>query len=76
MEEEFKIQPSLWIEENINANVWKEKRKEILKTFILKKIGNIIVEIHYICWSFYSMNDNKLVDVKCFQLFVMLVQFQ
>jgi hypothetical protein len=37
MEEKFEIQPSLQIEENINANEREEKMKEILKKLHLQK---------------------------------------
>ncbi len=66
MEEKFEIQPSLQIEENINANEREEKMKEILKKLHLQKRKWRHDSINALCWSFYCVNDNKPVNVKWF----------
>ncbi len=66
MEEKFEIQPSLQIEENINANEREEKMKEILKKLHLHIRKCKHDSRNALCWSFYCINGNKLVDVKWF----------
>ncbi len=66
MEEKFEIQPSLQIEENINANEREEKMKENWKKLHLHIRKWRHDNRNALCWSFYYVNGNKQVDVKWF----------
>jgi hypothetical protein len=66
MEEEFEIQSSLQTKKNINANEGKKKGKFEKLHFQRKKLKHDNRNV--LCWSFYCVNDNKPVNVKCFQL--------
>ncbi len=66
MEEKFEIQPSLQIEENSNVNEREEKMKEILKKLHLHIRKWKHDSRNALCWSFYCINGNKLVDIKWF----------
>jgi hypothetical protein len=69
MEKEFKIQPSLQIEENINANEREKWIKENWFKLYLHKRKWAHDKRNALCWSFNCVNyDNKSMDVKCFQL--------
>jgi hypothetical protein len=61
------MQPSLQTKGKINANEGKEKTLNWKNCIFKGKIGDMIVEMH-LCWSFCCVNDNKPIDVKCFQL--------
>jgi hypothetical protein len=52
--------------ESININEGKEKMKDFWKKFQRKKWKQD--SINALWWSFYCVNENKLVDVKCYQL--------
>ncbi len=65
MEEKSEIQPSLQIIKNINVNEEKDKMGEIFKNQKKKWRQDSINALYQ---SFYCVNDNKSVDVKCSQL--------
>jgi hypothetical protein len=54
------------IVENINANEREEKMKEILKKLHLHIRNWRHYNRNALCWSFYCINGNKLMDVKWF----------
>jgi hypothetical protein len=58
----------LQTKENINANEGKGKMKEHLKKLHFQRKNWRHDSRNALCWSFYCVNNNKLVDVKCFQL--------
>ncbi len=53
---------------NVNVDEGKEKIKEILKILHFQKKKWREDGRNALCWSFYCVNDNKPMDVKCFQL--------
>ncbi len=66
--EEFGMQQSLQTKENVNVDEGKEKLKEILKILHFQRKKWKEDSRNALCWSFYCVNDNKSMDVKCFQL--------
>jgi hypothetical protein len=55
------------LQKSKSKKVKKEQWKKILENYILKKqYGNHMVKIQYV-WFFFCVNDNKYVDLKCFQ---------
>ncbi len=79
MEEEFEIQPSLQTKESINGDEAEERINENFFKLHFQRRKWRHDNRNSLCWSFYYVNDDKLVDVKCFQLmrclFIMQVQF-
>ncbi len=53
---------------SVNVDEGKEKIKEILKTLHFQRKKWREDGRNALCWSFYCVNDNKPMDVKCFQL--------
>jgi hypothetical protein len=58
----------LQTKKNVNVNEWKEKIKESLKILHFERKKWREDSRNALCWSFYCVNDNKPMDVKCFQL--------
>ncbi len=56
------------LEESINIDEGEGIIKENLKNFHFQRKKWRHDSRNALCWSFYYVNDNNLVDVKCFQL--------
>jgi hypothetical protein len=60
------MQPSLQTKRSINVNEGNKKKKLKILHFQRKKWKHD--SRNSLCWSFCYVNDNKPIDVKCFQL--------
>jgi hypothetical protein len=68
MEEKIEIQPNLQIEKYINTNEGEFFFKENFFKLHFQRRKWRHDNKNALCWSFYCVNENKLLDVKCFQL--------
>jgi len=58
----------LQTKKNVNVDEGKEKIKENLKILHFQRKEWREDSRNALCWSLYCVNDNKPMDVKCFQL--------